>query len=305
MSATFLRRLFPATFFLISLIFIVGACQHSPGEKPLPEPAFPSARSVKNDATPAYLNTEESLGSFRMPEGYHLEVVADDEMLNEPVALSWDGNGRMFVTQMETYMQTVDTTGEHVAKSRVLLLEDTDDDGRMDKRTVYIDSLMLPRMILAVGNELLVNVTDTYDIYAYKDTDNDGVADQKRLVYHANKRAFGNLEHQRSGLDWNLDNWIYVTVSPLRFKYRDGNLTADSLLAGSNGQWGITHDNYGRLFFARGGAGMQDPAFTSIRPMDNLSSLMPITIPRSAPYGRLSKHPMCREDRSAFVRILP
>lgn len=237
------------------LMFLFATCRNSPAsEQELPEPGFQSPRTVKTDATPAYLNTEESLGSFRMPNGYHVEVVADEEMLNEPVAVSWDGNGRMFVTQMETYMQTVDTTGEHVATSRILLLEDTDDDGRMDKRTVYIDKLMLPRMILAVGNELLVNVTDTYDIYAYKDTDNDGVADQKRLVYHANKRAFGNLEHQRSGLDWNLDNWIYVTVDPLRFKYRNGELIADSLLSGSNGQWGLTHDNYGRLFYARGGA---------------------------------------------------
>lgn len=239
----------------ISLGFFLTGCRDSsPAEKLPPEPGFASSRTVKTDATPEYLSPEESLASFRMPEGYRMEIVADDDMLSEPVALAWDGNGRMFVAQMETYMQTVDTTGEHVASSRILLLEDTDDDGRMDKRTVYIDKLMLPRMILAVGNELLVNVTDTYDIYAYKDTDNDGVADQKRLVYHAGKRAFGNLEHQRSGLDWNLDNWIYVTVDPLRFQYRNGELIADSLLSGSNGQWGLTHDDYGRLFFARGGA---------------------------------------------------
>jgi glucose/arabinose dehydrogenase/mono/diheme cytochrome c family protein len=258
MNAFFLRPLYRVSataLCLATLILFLYACRTpSADEKPLEEPGFQSPRTVKNDATPAYLNTEESLGSFRMPKGYHAEIVADEEMLNEPVAISWDGNGRMFVTQMETYMQTVDTTGEHVATSRVLLLEDTDDDGRMDKRTVFIDKLMLPRMILAVGNELLVNVTDTYDIYAYKDTNNDGVADQKRLVYHANKRAYGNLEHQRSGLDWNIDNWIYITVDPLRFKYRNGKLTADSLLSGSNGQWGLTHDNYGRLFYARGGA---------------------------------------------------
>ena len=237
------------------IALMLTACNPSvTGEKKLPEPGFASPRTVKDDATPKYLSPEESLRSFRMPEGYKVAIVADADMLSEPVALSWDGNGRLFVCQMETYMQTVDTTGEHVASSRILLLEDTDDDGRMDKRTVYIDKLMLPRMILAVGDELLVNVTDTYDIYAYKDTDKDGVADQKRLVFDGKKRAFGNLEHQRSGLDWNLDNWIYMTVDPLRLRYRNGNLVADTLLSGSNGQWGLTHDNYGRLFFARGGA---------------------------------------------------
>lgn len=218
------------------------------------ESGFDSPRTVLKDPKPGYLTPEESLNSFRLPRGYHLELVADETMLSEPVAISWDGNGRMFVVQMETYMQTVDTTNEHTANSRVMLLEDTNGDGKMDKSSVYIDKLMLPRMILAVGNELLVNETDTYDIYAYKDTDNDGIADQKRIVYHTDKKAFGNLEHQRSGLDWNLDNWIYITVDPVRFQYKVGMLRADSLISGSNGQWGLTHDNYGRLYYSRGGA---------------------------------------------------
>jgi glucose/arabinose dehydrogenase len=174
-------------------------------------------------------------------------------MVTEPVALAWDGNGRMYIAQMETYMQTVDTTGEHVASSRVMLLEDTDNDGVMDKSSVFIDNLMLPRMLLCLGDEVLVNETDTYDIYAYKDTNGDGKADQKRSVYKVGKKASGNLEHQRSGMVWNLDNWIYVTVDPVRFRYKDGMLVPDTLHSGSNGQWGLTHDNYGRLFFSRGG----------------------------------------------------
>ena len=218
------------------------------------EAGFDSPRTVNSDPKPEYMTPEESLNSFRLPKGYHLELVADESMLSEPVAISWDGNARMFVTQMETYMQTVDTTGEHQRGSRVMLLEDTDDDGKMDKSTVFIDSLMLPRMILTVGDELLVNETDTYDIYAYKDTDHDGKADQKRLVYQPDSKAFGNLEHQRSGLDWNLDNWIYITVDPVRFQYKNGMLLVDSLISGSNGQWGLTHDNYGRLYYSRGGA---------------------------------------------------
>ena len=227
---------------------------HQDNEAGQEEAGFDSPRTVNSDPQPEYLTPGESLKSFRLPKGYHLELVADETMLSEPVAISWDGNARMFVTQMETYMQTVDTTGEHQPSSRVMLLEDTNDDGKMDKSSVYIDKLMLPRMILAVGNELLVNETDTYDINAFKDSNNDGVADQKRKVYHTDKKAFGNLEHQRSGLDWNLDNWIYITVDPVRFQYKGGVLKADSLISGSNGQWGLTHDNYGRLYYSRGGA---------------------------------------------------
>jgi glucose/arabinose dehydrogenase/mono/diheme cytochrome c family protein len=241
---------------LVATGVLLATCSQSKKEVEavVEEPGFDSPRIVNSDPKPGYMTPEESQKAFRLPKGYHMELVADESMLSEPVAISWDANGRMFVTQMETYMQTVDTTGEHQKGSRVLLLEDTNDDGKMDKRTVFIDKLMLPRMILAVGNELLVNETDTYDMYAYKDTNNDGVADEKRQVYHTDKKAFGNLEHQRSGLDWNLDNWIYITVDPVRFQYKGGMIHADSLISGSNGQWGLTHDNYGRLYFSRAGA---------------------------------------------------
>jgi putative membrane-bound dehydrogenase-like protein len=215
--------------------------------------AFAAPRIVDSNPSPTHLTPEESLQSFRLPKGYHIELVASEPMIKEPVAIAWDGNARMYVAQMETYMQDADATGEQDSISRIMLLEDTDNDGKMDKGTVFIDKLRLPRMILCVGKELLVNETNTYNIYAYQDSNGDGVADQKRQVYQNNTIDTKNLEHQRSGLDWNVDNWIYVTVDPVRFRYRNGRLEADSLVSGSNGQWGLTHDNYGRLFFSRAG----------------------------------------------------
>jgi glucose/arabinose dehydrogenase len=242
-----------------AIILLAVTCQvskNSLNKAPLSvqeDMAFATPRVVDQNPSPLPLTPEQSLQTFRLPKGYRLELVASEPMISEPVALTWDGNGKMYVAQMETYMQTVDTTGEHVSTSRVMLLEDTNNDGKMDKSSVFIDKLMLPRMVLCVGDELIVNETDTYDMYAYKDTNGDGIADQKRQVYKVGKKAPGNLEHQRSGLDWNLDNWIYVTVDPVRFRYVNNQLVADTLVSGSNGQWGLTHDNYGRLFFSRGG----------------------------------------------------
>ena len=201
----------------------------------------------------AVLTPEQSLKSFHVPEGYHLELVASEPMITEPVAIAWDGNAKMYVAQMETYTQDADGTGTKLAKSRVMLLEDTNNDGKMDKSSVFIKDMVLPRMLLCVNHELLVNETDTYDIYSYKDTNGDGISDEKKPVYIVGKVAPGNLEHQRSGLDWNLDNYIYQAVDPVRFRYENGVLKADSMPSGSNGQWGLTHDNYGRLFFSRGG----------------------------------------------------
>jgi mono/diheme cytochrome c family protein len=225
-----------------------------------PSYSFISNQVMKVDSVPKNLefkllplSPEQSLAKFIVPEGYHLELVASEPMITEPVAIAWDGNAKMYVAQMETYTQDTDGTGTKDPKSRVMLLEDTNNDGKMDKSSVFIKNMILPRMLLCVNHELLVNETDTYDIYSYKDTNGDGMSDVKKPVYILGKVAPGNLEHQRSGLVWNMDNYIYQTVDPIRFRYVNGKLQADSLHSGSNGQWGLTSDNYGRLFFSRGG----------------------------------------------------
>ena len=212
-------------------------------------------RSFNANPSAAYLSPEESLKTFNLPPGYHLEIVASEPMIKEPVAIAWDGNAKMYVAEMLTYMLDADATGEQFNKSRIMLLEDTDNDGKMDKSSVFIDSLLLPRMILCVNHELLVNETNTITIASYKDTNGDGKADTKRIVYKKDDYSANdaNMEHQRSGLDWNLDNYIYLTYELVRFQYKNGVLVADSTPGGTGGQWGVTHDDYGRLFFSSAG----------------------------------------------------
>lgn len=216
----------------------------------------PSPKRVFNPKPSSeYLSPEESIETFNLPKGYHLELVASEPMIKEPVAIAWDGNAKMYVAEMLTYMQDADATGERVPRSRISLLEDTNSDGKMDKSTVFIDNLLLPRMILCVNHELLVNETNTITITAYKDTNGDGKADAKRVVYEnpGYSANDANMEHQRSGLDWNLDNWIYMTYEPIRLRYTNGILKAAPIHSGSGGQWGLTHDNYGRLFYSSAG----------------------------------------------------
>ena len=194
---------------------------------------------------------------MHLPEGYHLELVASEPIIQEPVAVVWDGNGRMYVAEMRSYMRDINGTGEQLPICRITRLEDTDGNGTMDKHTVFIDNLVLPRMMMTLDDRLVVNETYTYSLHSYRDTNGDGVADEKKLVYQNNKKDNANLEHQRSGLVWNIDNWIYMTSSKARFKYKNGKFEADTI-SGSGGQWGLTHDDYGRLFFSC--AGCEDPA---------------------------------------------
>jgi len=204
--------------------------------------------------SPAYLSPEESMKKIYLQPGYRLELVASEPMIHEPVAIAWDGNGRMFVAEMNTYMQDVNGTGEMAPVCSVKRLEDTDGDGRMDKAVVFIDSLVLPRMILPLDDRLLVAETFDNSIYSYRDGDGDGIADEKEVVFVNERPNTNNLEHQRSGLVWNLDNRIYVTVENVRYLYENGKLLTEKLEESPGGQWGLANDNYGRLYFSAAGA---------------------------------------------------
>lgn len=199
-----------------------------------------------------YLSVEESLKTFHLPEGYHLEPVVTEPEVKEPVVCAFDGNGRMYVAEMRTYMLDADATGEQEPKSRVSLHEDTDGDGKMDKHSVFVDNLLLPRMILPLDDRVLINETNTLDIYSYRDTDGDGVADEKTLFYEGGDRG-GNMEHQPSGLIWSMDNWLYTTYNAYRLRYNPDGDTLKEFTASNGGQWGLTQDKFGKPWYVNAG----------------------------------------------------
>jgi len=159
------------------------------------DPAIDTAPS-----TPVpYLSPEAEAKTFVLPEGYRLELVLSDPVIREPVMAKFDGNGRMFVAEMRTYMQDIDGQNQLTTNSRVSLHGSSKGDGVFDQHTVFVDHLLLPRMILPVRDGLLVNETNSNDIWLYRDTDGDGVSDQKQLFYEGGPRG-ENLEHQPNGL---------------------------------------------------------------------------------------------------------
>ncbi len=204
-----------------------------------------------------FLSIEESHKSIELPEGYSLELVLCEPQIEEPVAMAWDGNGVLYVVEMRTYMQTADATGEQEPLSRISRHEDTNGDGVYDKSTVFIDKLLLPRMVLPLDDRVMVGITNTLDLWNYRDTDGDGVADEKVKVFEGGRRG-GNMEHQPSGLVWNLDNWIYITYQNVRYRYTNGEFKTERLPRGG-GQWGLTQDDDGRLYYSTGGG--ENPAF--------------------------------------------
>lgn len=199
-----------------------------------------------------YLSVEESLKTFHLPEGYRLEPVLTEPQIAEPVACAFDGNGRMYVVEMRTYMQDADATDEQAPKSRVSLHEDTDGDGKMDKHSVFADGLLLPRMVLPLDDRVLIGETNTLDIYSYRDTDGDGVSDEKKLWFEGGPRG-GNMEHQPSGLIWSIDNWIYTTYNAFRLRHNPDGTAIKEPTAPNGGQWGLCQDDYGKPWFVNAG----------------------------------------------------
>jgi putative heme-binding domain-containing protein len=197
------------------------------------------------------LSPHEEAKHFLLPPGYRLEPVLAEPDVAEPVAAVFDGNGRLYVAEMRTYMQNIDGIDQHVPRSRVSRHESTKGDGVYDKHTVFIDNLVLPRFILPLDNSVLVMETDSDDIYEYWDTDGDGVADRKKLWYHGAGRR-GNLEHQQSGMLWGLDNWIYTTVNAFRLRWTPAGVLREPT-APNGGQWGLTQDDDGKMWFVDGG----------------------------------------------------
>jgi mono/diheme cytochrome c family protein/glucose/arabinose dehydrogenase len=190
------------------------------------------------------LSANEELKTFQIEPNLEIELVAEEPLVQAPIALSFDEDGRLWVVEMRGYMSDIDGKGEKIKNGRVSVLEDLDGDGKMDKSTVYLDSLLLPRGLGLVKGGALV-ATDKA-LYLTKDLNGDLKADQKILLDSTYSKN-GLPEHSDNGLLLNLDNWYYNTKSRLRYRFMNGLWKRDS--TEFRGQWGISHDNYGRLFY--------------------------------------------------------
>ena len=187
-----------------------------------------------------------------LPAGYRLELVAADPDLISPTIIEFDGNGRMYVGEMISYMMDAEATREHEPISRISRWESTKGDGRYDKRTIFADNLTAPRVILPLTDGvILTSETDSDDLIKLSDTNGDGVADKREVIFTGIGQS-GNIEHQKSGLLWNLDNWIYTTYNPFRIRWTPSGFLREPTGA-NGGQWGLGSDDDGKPWFVDAG----------------------------------------------------
>lgn len=237
---------------LTKAAFLAMACSTLISCAPI-QPAITQKKTaaIGSDHSSIAQSPQEVIAGIELPRGYRLELVLAEPHIEEPVLAVFDGNGRMFVAEMRTYMQDADSTGEFEPTSRVSMHVDTDGDGSFDRHTVYADNLLLPRIVLPLDDRVIIGETNTLDLYVYRDTDGDGIADEKKLWFEGGPRG-GNLEHQPSGLIWAQDNWLYTTYNDYRIRFTQEDITRETIPE-NGGQWGLTQDDFGKVWFVDAG----------------------------------------------------
>ena len=198
-----------------------------------------------NLPAPAPLSPEEALKSFRLPPGFRIELVASEPMIEAPVAISFDEQGRMFVVEMRGYMRDMDGTTEKEPLGRIALLTDTNGDGRMDKASAFLDNLVMPRGVMAVKGGAFV--AEPPNLFFCRDTKGNGIADEKTLVATDFGTFGGQPEHMANTPTWAMDNRVYAAGYSTSFKLTNGAWQKGPGLG--RGQWGLSQDDAGRLFY--------------------------------------------------------
>ncbi len=190
-----------------------------------------------------FLSPEEEIKTFKLPPGLHAEVVAAEPMVQHPVAMEFGPDGKLWVCEMRGYMPDPEGHGEDKPVGRISVLEDTDGDGVMDKSTVFLDNLIMPRAISLVRDGILIAAPPK--LLFCRDTNHDNVCDEQTIV--ATDYGDGiQPEHQANGLMYGLDNWLYNADFPRRYRFDYGKLQTDYVR--EMGQWGISQDDVGRIY---------------------------------------------------------
>jgi mono/diheme cytochrome c family protein len=187
-------------------------------------------------------NSSVSFDNYKVADGFELQLAAAEPLIEAPVAMNFDNQGRMWVVEMRGFMPNLSGIGDTVPNGRISILEDVDHDGVADHSKVFVDSLVLPRAMALVYGGLLYTAPPNL---WFVEINNDKPG--KRILVDSLYAVGGSPEAQPNGLMMGIDNWIYSASSHFRYQLKDGKWIKEP--TSFRGQFGITQDNYGRLYY--------------------------------------------------------
>ncbi|MCE9553524.1 MAG: HEAT repeat domain-containing protein [Planctomycetes bacterium] len=227
------------------------------------EKEYPAHWVPKEAAKP---DTAAELKAFTVADEFEINLFAADPLVAKPININFDERGRMFVATSTIYPHL--SPGQK-PDDKILVLEDTDQDGRADRSTVFADGLLIPHSVIPGDGG--VYVTQSTEVLFLKDTDGDGRADVRRTLLS----GFGNadvhhmIHTTRWGVDGNLyfNQSIYINSSietPWGVRRLQGSgiwslhpqsLRLETVCRGMVNPWGHAQDRFGQSFATDGAAG--------------------------------------------------
>ncbi len=164
---------------------------------------------------PAPLPPAEALKSMKVKPGWKIDLIAHEPLVQDPVFIDWDEQGRAWVVEMGDYPfapgeKTNDgKVGQdkvsELQAGRVKILTDTDGDGRYDKAALFLDGLRHPTGLACWKGGVFISAIP--DIFYAKDNDGDGRCDERESWFSG--FTAGNPQHLVNGFCWGLDGWLY------------------------------------------------------------------------------------------------
>lgn len=227
---------------------------------------LPAVETNYTQNVDGYKYGEAALSAFTMAKGFKVELFASEKEFKDlanPVQLSFDSKGRLWVATMPTYPHY--RPGDAKPDDKILILEDTDGDGKADQQTVFADKLHLP-----TGFEIThegVYVAQGTNLVLLKDTDGDDRADEREIILsgfddHDTHHVISAFCSDPSGAIYMAEGLFlhtnvetpYGTVNAtnggfMRYNPQRKQLERTSQIPIPN-PWGIAFDTWGQPFFA-------------------------------------------------------
>lgn len=218
---------------------------------------------AKKEPGSVALTPDDSLKSIHLSDDFHAELFAAEPEVMSPVEMVFDEGGKIYVAEMLDYPEDPDP-GKPI-RSRIRLIQDTDGDGKIDHATVFADHVLAVSGIMPWKGGLIV--TSAPDILFLKDTDGDGIADVRKVLYTGFAKAFHEtrITNPRLGPD----NWIYCSntgndgritspdhpeMAPVLIRgadFRFDPISGKAEAASGYAQFGSTIDDFGERFISQ------------------------------------------------------